>query len=569
MRHELIFALELHRAECEFLTGALAAAESACRAVKPRRRTSSTSPLSPACGWTLYTTLDRSDRSIEVALDYLRRVGVEWSAHPTKEEVDAEYERIWRQLGSRPIEDTRSTCRLMTDPDWRATMDVLTAVVSPAMFTDENLPCLVICRMANLSLEHGNSDGSCFAYVWLGVVLGPHFGDYQAGFRFGQLGFDLVESAGCDRFKARVYLIFGHHVMPWTKPIRTGRGLMRRAFDAAKKLGDLTFAAYSRTHLITNLLASGDPLDEVQREAEAGLDFARQARFGLVVDMITAQLRLIRTLRGLTPKFGSFDDDRVRRGQVRAASGGRSAPGDSPPAGTGSASCRRASSPATTLPRSRRRRRRERLLWTSPSFFEAGGIPFLCRAGAGCALRCGPAEERTQHLEALAAHHRQLQSWAENCPENFANRAALVGAEIARLEGRDSMPSASTNRPSARPAPTASSTTRRSPTNSPPASTRRVASRGLPMRICRTPGTAICAGEPTARCGNSTRCIRTSGRKSRRPLPTSTIGAPVEHLDLATVIKVVAGRLRRDRPGKLIERSCARRLSMRVPSEAC
>ena len=27
--------------------------------------------------------------------------------------------------------------------------------------------------------------------------------------------------------------------------------------------------------------------------------------------------------------------------------------------------------------------------------------------------------------------------WAENCPENFGNRAALVAAEIARLEGRE------------------------------------------------------------------------------------------------------------------------------------
>ena len=42
-----------------------------------------------------------------------------------------------------------------------------------------------------------------------------------------------------------------------------------------------------------------------------------------------------------------------------------------------------------------------------------------------------------QHLEALAAHHRQLEIWAENCPENFENRAALVGAEIARIEGRE------------------------------------------------------------------------------------------------------------------------------------
>jgi PAS domain S-box-containing protein len=37
----------------------------------------------------------------------------------------------------------------------------------------------------------------------------------------------------------------------------------------------------------------------------------------------------------------------------------------------------------------------------------------------------------------LAAHHRQLQLWATNCPDNFENRAALVGAEIARVEGRE------------------------------------------------------------------------------------------------------------------------------------
>jgi hypothetical protein len=37
----------------------------------------------------------------------------------------------------------------------------------------------------------------------------------------------------------------------------------------------------------------------------------------------------------------------------------------------------------------------------------------------------------------VAAHHRQLEIWAEHCPENFENRAALVGAEIARIEGRE------------------------------------------------------------------------------------------------------------------------------------
>jgi PAS domain S-box-containing protein len=45
--------------------------------------------------------------------------------------------------------------------------------------------------------------------------------------------------------------------------------------------------------------------------------------------------------------------------------------------------------------------------------------------------------ERQQHLEALRMQHKQLELWAENCPENFENRAALVAAEIARIEARD------------------------------------------------------------------------------------------------------------------------------------
>ena len=101
-------------------------------------------------------------------------------------------------------------------------------------------------------------------------------------------------------------------VLPWTRHVRAGRDLVRRAFEAANKIGDLTYAAYCCNQLNTNLLAAGDPLAEVQREAEHGLAFAQKARFGLVIDLIATQLGLIRTLRGLTPKFGSFDDDAVR-----------------------------------------------------------------------------------------------------------------------------------------------------------------------------------------------------------------------------------------------------------------
>jgi predicted ATPase len=176
------------------------------------------------------------------------------------------------------------------------------------LFTDLNLFRLVVSQMATLSLEHGNSDGSCLAYAWLGGVMGTYFGEYDAGFRFGMLGLELVEKRGLDRFRARVYLVFAVHVAHWTQPLQTSLAFLRRAFEAALEAGDLSYAAYSCIDVITNRIATGDSLSDVEREAEHGLEFARKIGFGLVCDCITGQLRLIRMLRGQTPDFASFND---------------------------------------------------------------------------------------------------------------------------------------------------------------------------------------------------------------------------------------------------------------------
>jgi predicted ATPase len=224
---------------------------------------------------------------------------------------------LWRRLGDRPIEALLDLTP-MTDPGLCATMDVLTALSSPALFTDENLFRLVVGRMATLSLEHGNCDGSCLAFAWLGGILGTYFGDYQAGFRFGRLGVDLVEKHGLDRFSARVYLVFAVHVANWSQDLSMGRAFLRRSFDAAMHAGDLSYVAYSCIDLVTNLLAAGDPLGDVEREAETGLEIVRGVRFGLVIDVAIAQLRLIRILRGRTPDFtfsndARFDEDRFEQ----------------------------------------------------------------------------------------------------------------------------------------------------------------------------------------------------------------------------------------------------------------
>ena len=228
--YDLVFSIECLLAECELLTAAMAAAEHRLSMLAERAKSAHDIALVTRLRLTLYTALDRSDRAVEVFLEYLRGRGTDWSPHPTEEEVRREYDHIWSLLGNRQIEELVDL-PLMTNPDVLDVLDVFTEVVAPAMYTDPGFLALVICRMVSLSLEHGNSDGSCYAYVCLGVLAGPRFGNYQAGFRFGKLGYDLVEQRGLHRYQARTYMAFGTLIMPWTKHIKTGRELQRRDFQ--------------------------------------------------------------------------------------------------------------------------------------------------------------------------------------------------------------------------------------------------------------------------------------------------------------------------------------------------
>jgi len=434
-RRDLMFALELERAECEFLTGEPAVADERLTALSNHTADTVEQAAVACLHMDVCMTLDQSGRAVAVALEYLRHVGIEWSPHPSEDEARREYEQIWSQLGSRAIEDV-TDLPLMSDPESLATVDVLTRVVPPAFVTDRNLDSLTICRALNLSLERGNCEASCLAYATFGRIAGPRFGDYQAAFRFGQVGYKLVEGRGLKRFQASTYVYFAIWIARWMKHVRYSCDLLRRAFEAANKIGDLTFAAYARVNLNSDLLFAGDPLSEVQREAELGLAFAQKARFGVVSDITAAQLAMIRTLRGLTPKFGCFDSEQieelpfehhlagnlafaiaecwywVRKLQARYLAGDYE-------------EAMKASS------------RTQRLLWTSVAFFEEAEYHFYTALSRAASCESVSPDERQQHLETLARHQRQLEIWAENCPENFENRAALVGAEIARIESRD------------------------------------------------------------------------------------------------------------------------------------
>src|SRR5262249_23083437 len=81
--YELVFSIESLMAECELLTTEMRSAEDRLSMLAARAHNTHDVALIARLRLTLYTALDRSDRAVEVFLEYLRGRGTVWSMHPT------------------------------------------------------------------------------------------------------------------------------------------------------------------------------------------------------------------------------------------------------------------------------------------------------------------------------------------------------------------------------------------------------------------------------------------------------------------------------------------------------
>lgn len=432
---QLTFDLELNLAECEYLTGELALSEGRLAALSDCAEAVAEYAAVTSARVDLYLLVDRSDRAVEVGLQYLRRVVPQWNWDVTEESVHAECVRLLDRLGPGIIEALVDIQR-MADTDKTVTMNVLAALIPPAQFTDAVLFRAVLVRMMEYAMAHGNSDESCLAYLALATVTMTYIRDVQKGSRLGKLALDLAERSESRRFKGRVYSAYAVHISHWTQHLSVSQVYLRRAFEILRDAGDLTFASFAGVDLVTVLLASGEPLADAEREAIGALEFVQAARFSLIADVIKAQLQLIRALLGKTTNLKSFNDGEfdegefedhvendprlaiaksrywIRKLQVRVLGGEY---------GEAVAAARKAKS----------------MIWTLPSQMELPEYHFFAGLAFAGHHDEAPEAERPQHFAELAAHHAQLLSWAEAGPESFAHRATLLGAERARIEGRE------------------------------------------------------------------------------------------------------------------------------------
>ena len=421
------FRVALLRAECELLVGHLEVAEKQLLVLSQSCPDIQASADVTRLRANLYTMRAQPGHGIDVCLEFLSQVGINWRPHPTDQEVDEEG-HLLRRLAQELSDSQLRALPPMNDPDHRATMAVFADLITPALLTDLNLSNIVILAAARLTLQHGIYEGSCYPLACAFSVLNIRYADVGTGSRLAQFAVFLADRCPQLRLSGRAFMVFGQFVTPWVRPIRSGQPFLRRSLEIASATGDLTWVTYSHHALVSLRLFSGDPLQEICKDAQQGVEFAMASGFELFSAQLAAQ-------RDLTLKLMGRD----RENSFEVADSSTPVPSEGWSlqnvcfhylariqldvlAGRYDAALALAE---------------DALFRSVRAYVESVEYRFYSSLAHASAYDASPPQRRETHLTSLRHHHRELLIRCASNPANFACRLALLAAEIARIEGRE------------------------------------------------------------------------------------------------------------------------------------
>ncbi|MDP3687662.1 MAG: response regulator [Sulfurimicrobium sp.] len=301
----LAMQLSTDHAECEFLCGNADAAERLFGRVLERAQEAGDIARLHVLRMHLYFSRGRSDRALAEGQLGLQRLGLHLPSAPGKAILALELARIAAGLRGRRIEDL-AALPAMTDPLQQAVMQLYMNMTVAAYFVNRDLLALIAMRMVSLSMRHGNTGASAYAYVTFGMVIGGGFGRYRDGFRFGELGRRLGEASGDIRQRGLALSMCGIFTGAWGQPMAESVKQLRHAVRDLLDCGNLMMANYAAIATIYAMDSKGEALPALAAEAQRQGEFVRKIGFHDSAHYFLSAQRKALCLQGATEAPGSF-----------------------------------------------------------------------------------------------------------------------------------------------------------------------------------------------------------------------------------------------------------------------
>ncbi|MCV2514413.1 histidine kinase, partial [Leclercia pneumoniae] len=427
-------ALDLEEAGCEFALGNLDITRRLCDRILGAPGGLTEKALAANLLAEVYMRQSDNRLALEAALCWLAVFGIHVSRYPDDAECDEAWHSLCRRVGNNPDRHFRGLAR-RDDDETDAVMNLLNSASLFASFTHPRLHFLLLCRMMALTLDRGITGASTTAMAWFGVLIGQRYAEYRLGFQYGTLARELVNRHGYDAFEAKTLLALDQ-LSVWTQPLSYTIECAKACFTSAVTHGDMTMACFAACHQVINFLTRGDHLDAVLTSIERGLAYVRKTHFQDVEATLLIQRHYVEHLR--TPVEGQWSAAQVLPESLLPTAPGQASEQTSTMLfwfwlyrGMAHFACREYPQAAENLEKA------GQFAWSAPGHIHL--LDYHLYSALALSQQLTPETFSADLRRQIHLHYDKIALWARINPGTFADKEALIYAEIVRLDGMNSI----------------------------------------------------------------------------------------------------------------------------------
>jgi PAS domain S-box-containing protein len=435
-RYDSTLELYLAYLECEYLVGDFARADAVADLVLERAHDNLDRAKVFSLRMELYQLAGKYNESFAAALAALRDFGIVFpeADDELRAAVDDALLEVPINQAGRPTEELVDA-PVAEDPASRAVINLLVEAMPCAFAARPVFYPLFTLKAVNLSLRHGNTDNSSFAYGNFALMLVSRIGDIPAAVQFSEMSLRLNEKFGNRRLYGKLLHLYCSHVNFWRCHIDENLPVFEQAAVACMEVGDLVFAGNLAFNAVWQSIEKGDALKDMHAHSARYATLMLESHNDAVHETIRIEQQFVASLRGLSSGMLTLNDDHFDEAAcceaiVKSNFG----------CGIGVyhiiklmlayldgryADALNAAAMADAVLSS------VMALAIEPTFH------FFHVLTLSALYADASAGQQQAYRQVITEKLEKFEMWARHCPANYGNRYSLVLAELARIDGRD------------------------------------------------------------------------------------------------------------------------------------
>ncbi|NOT53998.1 MAG: AAA family ATPase, partial [Deltaproteobacteria bacterium] len=368
-----------------------------------------------------------------IGLQVLKLLGQQFPQAPNQADIVRGREETQQALAGKPIEELLYL-PAMTDSYGLASMRVLSSTINLAFTTFPQLFPLIVFRMVNLSITHGNAPLSAQAYATYGITLCAA-GDIEAGYQFGNLALHLVERLNARELKASVTYMVQTFIRHWKDHIRDTLPPLLAGYQVGLETGDILYGTFDAQGYGFQAFWMGAELNSLEHEMAKYSEVMRRLKQDQMLKLNEIYRQLVLNFLGRANNpcrlvGESYDEDTALPLLLQA--------------NDVNTLCFIYSSKLVLCYLFRDYHRAVEHAAVAEKYLAGlvgtAAIPafYMYDSLARLAIFPNTSEpEQKSILEKVVANQEKMKLWAQHAPMNFQHKFALVEAERARVLGND------------------------------------------------------------------------------------------------------------------------------------